>query len=304
MIEYDLLSRNVKEPSKYKEIRDTRIKFKNENNFIEKSLKLVLNRTYGACMYINNELYDPRQGIAICVNGQLLLLDLIEKVELEFGSRAEFIQGNTDGVMFKFSSKEDVDKYLEICGRWCERTRMNLEHDFIKKIIQKDVNNYVYIKEDGNIKSKGAYVKQLSLIDNDLPIVNKALKEKLINGVDIETTINKSNKLIDFQKCIKLTGKYSHILYGSEEIKLKVLRVFASKSNLDFAVMKMKPDNKLEKISYTPDRVFIDNGNIIGKDIPDKLDKDWYISLAKNRLDSFISENKFTLFDYLDMLKE
>ena len=36
-------------------------------------------------MDVNNDLYDPRQGTAICVNGQLLLLDLIEKVELEFG---------------------------------------------------------------------------------------------------------------------------------------------------------------------------------------------------------------------------
>lgn len=84
--------------------------------------------------------------------------------------------------MFKFNSKEDVDRYLEICSNWCKRTGMELEHDFIKKIIQKDVNNYIYIKEDGQNKSKGAYVKKLSIIDNDLPIVNKAIKEKLINN--------------------------------------------------------------------------------------------------------------------------
>lgn len=109
MIEYNLLSRNVKDPSKYSQIRDTRIQFKKDNNPIEKSLKLVLNSAYGACMDINNELYDPRQGMSICVNGQLLLLDLIEKVELEFKEEAEFIQGNTDGVMFKFNSKEAVN---------------------------------------------------------------------------------------------------------------------------------------------------------------------------------------------------
>ena len=126
MIEYGLLSRNIQNPIKFKEIRDTRFKFKKEKNPIEKSLKLVLNSTYGACLDANNDLYDQRQGIGICVNGQLLLLDLIEKVELEFGDRAEFIQGNTDGVMFKFKSKEDVDKYLEICKEWSQRTRMNL----------------------------------------------------------------------------------------------------------------------------------------------------------------------------------
>ena len=302
MIEYGLLSRNVQNPGKFKEIRDTRFKFKKEKNPIEKSLKLVLNSTYGACLDVNNDLYDQRQGIAICVNGQLLLLDLIEKVELTFGDRAEFIQGNTDGVMFKFNSKEDVDKYLEICKEWSKRTKMNLDHDFIKKIIQKDVNNYVYVKEDNSIKSKGAYVKKLSLIDNDLPIVNKAIKEKLINNIEIEKTVNDSNNLIDFQKCIKITGKYSHAVYGKENINLKVLRVFASKLSSDKAIMKMKSDGKLEKISYTPDRVFIDNSQVINKEIPNKLDKSWYIKLAKDRLESFIPENSFTLFDYFNMI--
>ena len=85
-------------------------------------------------------------------------------------------------------------------------------------------------------------------------------------------------------------------------VNLKVLRVFASKSILDSAIMKVKPDGKLEKISYTPDRAFIDNGNIIGKKVPDYLDRNWYINLAKERLDSFIPEDTFTLFDYLDIL--
>ncbi len=302
MIEYGLLSRNIQNPTKFKEIRDTRFKFKKEKNPIEKSLKLVLNSTYGACLDANNDLYDQRQGIGICVNGQLLLLDLIEKVELEFGDRAEFIQGNTDGVMFKFKSKEDVDKYLEICKEWSQRTRMNLDHDFVKKIIQKDVNNYIYVKEEGSIKSKGAYVKKLSLIDNDLPIVNKAIKEKLINDIEIEDTINNCNDLMDFQKCVKITGKYSHAVYGSENINLKVFRVFASKSSSDNAIMKMKSDGKLEKISYTPDRVFIDNSKVIGKEVLDKLDKSWYIKLAKDRLESFTPENSFTLFDYFNMI--
>ena len=302
MIEYGLLSRNVKNPSKFKEIRNTRFKLKREDSQIEKSLKLVLNSTYGACLDSNNELYDPRQGIAICVNGQLLLLDLIEKVELEFGDNAEFIQGNTDGVMFKFNSKESVQKYIEICDKWCSRTKMELEHDFIDKIIQKDVNNYVYVKKNGDIKSKGAYVKQLNIIDNDLPIINKALKEKLINNVDIETTINNATDLIDFQKCVKITGKYSHALHGTQALNVKVLRVFASILNTDPAIYKIKPDNKLEKISYTPDRVFIDNESILYKNIPSYLDREWYISIAKDRLDSFAKENNYTLFDYLDTL--
>ena len=302
MIEYNLLSRNVLNPDKFKEIRDTRINFKKLKNPIEKSLKIVLNGTFGASKDVNNELYDPRQGMAICVNGQLLLLDLIEKVELEFGDRAEFIQGNTDGVMFKFDSQEDVDKYLEICNEWCSRTRMDLEHDFIKSIVQKDVNNYIFVKNNGEIKSKGAYVKKLSMLDNDLPIVNKALVEKLVNNVDIEDTINNATKLIDFQKCVKISGKYDYAIRGEERVKLKVLRVFASKRSMDLPIMKVKIGGNPEKIANTPDRMFIDNDNILDKSIPDYLDRKWYIDLAKKRLYDFLPEETYTLFDYLDSL--
>lgn len=302
MIEYNLLSRNVKDAEKFKEIRDTRFKFKKEKNPIEKSLKIVLNSTYGASKDQNNELYDPRQGMAICVNGQLLLLDLIEKVELEFGDKATLIQGNTDGVMFKFESQEGVDKYIEICKEWSDRTRMELEHDFISKVIQKDVNNYIFVKEDGSVKSKGAYVKKLSLLDNDLPIVNKALVNKMINDVPIEDTINNATELIDFQKCLKISGKYDCAVRGDEKVNLKVLRVFASKRYSDLPIMKLKSGGNPEKIANSPDKMFVDNTNIIEKSIPEYLDRKWYIDLANKRLEDFLPDNDYTLFDFMEML--
>lgn len=300
IINYNLLSRNVSKPEKYKQIRDTRIELKKNKDPKEYPLKIVLNSAFGASKDRNNDLYDPQVGNAICVNGQLLLLDLIEKVELEFKDNAEFIQGNTDGVMFRFNSKEDVDKYLKICEDWCKRTKMDLDHDIISKVIQKDVNNYIFIQSDKKVKSKGAYVKKLSLLDNDLPIVNKALKEYLINNVSIEDTILNCNNLIDFQKCVKITGNYKHALYGQEKIKLKVIRVFASKLANDPCIMKVKDDFKNpEKIGNTPDRVFIVNDNIVDMKIPSKLDKSWYINLAKKRLEDFAPEPEITLFDLL-----
>ena len=38
------------------------------------------------------------------------------------------------------------------------------------------------------------------------------------------------------------------------------------------------------------------------KEIPDKLDKSWYISIAKDRLESFTPDDSFTLFDYFNEL--
>lgn len=43
MIEYGYLSRNVTNPEKYKEIRDTRLKLKAEKNPMQLPYKIVLN---------------------------------------------------------------------------------------------------------------------------------------------------------------------------------------------------------------------------------------------------------------------
>ena len=48
----------------------------------------------------NNPLYDPRQANRVCIYGQLLLTDLIEKLE----PYCEITQSNTDGVLVKLKS--------------------------------------------------------------------------------------------------------------------------------------------------------------------------------------------------------
>lgn len=286
MIEYSFLSRNVRHPEKFKEVYDIRMDLKHQGLKNEQQpYKIVLNSTYGASKDQYNNLYDPLQANNVCINGQLLLLDLIEHIE----ARTDFklIQSNTDGVMFKLNSEDDIEVYKEICKEWQERTRMTLDHDIITKVIQKDVNNYIVVKQGDKIKSKGAYVKSLSKLDNDLPIVNKALMDYFIKGVPVEETINGCNELIQFQKVIKASGKYKGLLHGREVINEKISRVFASKYASDPGIYKVKT-TKPEKVAGTPERCFIENGNVNGKRIPRRLDKDWYIEVAKKRIEDFV----------------
>ena len=284
MIEYDFLSRNVSDKSKYKNIYDTRMDLKRRKMKKEQApYKLVLNASYGASKDKNNNLYDPLQANNVCINGQLMLLDLIEKLE----SKYELIQSNTDGVMFKLNSKADIEPYKAICKEWEIRTRMTLEHDIITKVVQKDVNNYLIVMEDGSHKSKGAYLKKLDNLDYDLPILNTALIEYFVHGTEIEDTINNCNKLIEFQKIVKVTGKYKSINYGGVDMQEKCIRVFASRSISDGSVMKTNSADKLEKIPNTPDRCFIDNSEIKDKRVSRKLNKNWYIEVAIKRLNDF-----------------
>lgn len=300
MIENKFLSRNVSSPEIYISIRDTRLDFKAKGNPWEKPFKGVLNITYGAMKDPTNNLYDPQMCNAVCVNGQLMLLDLIEKVENKFGSDVELIQANTDGVMFKFKSQKDIDEYIKICDDWSHRTKMELDHDFIKKVVQKDVNNYVIVMNDGKVKSKGAYIKKLSYLDNDLPIVNRAILNNILYGTSIRETVESSNNLIDFQKCVKISGKYTCAMHNGKPLNLKVLRVFASNNHKDGSITKLKGSTQ-EKIGNTPNKAFILNENIIGKPVPSNLDREWYISLAEKRLEDFIpnSQYEYTLLDLL-----
>ncbi len=193
--------------------------------------------------------------------------------------------------MFKLPSEELIEIYKDVCKEWSKRTNMNLEHDLIKKVIQKDVNNYIIVMENGKIKSKGAYVKSLNKLDNDLPIVNKALMDYFINGISVEDTINNCDDLIEFQKVVKVSGKYNYALHGPKIISEKVLRVFASKSRRDPGVFKLHRNKENpDKIGGTPERCFIENGDINGVKVPRKLDKKWYIDTANKRIKDFIGE--------------
>ncbi|MEH6940794.1 hypothetical protein [Bacillus sp. JJ722] len=285
MIEYDYLSRNVKNPEKFSEIRDTRLKYKAAKDKRQAPLKIVINGTYGAMKDKYNGLYDPLMANNVCIGGMTLLLDLIEKLE----PHCQIIQSNTDGVLVKLYHEDDYDLIDDICYEWEQRTKMELEFDEFVKVIQKDVNNYILVDADGKYKSKGAYVKKLNSLDNDLPIVNEAIVNWFVKGIDPEETIFSCKELIKFQKIVKISSKYDYARYGTRRLYEKVFRLFASIDENDKELRKVK-NGVDEKIAYTPERCFIVNEDVSDKKIPLKLDYWWYWDLAVKRINDFIGE--------------
>ena len=283
MIEYGLLSNSVRRPELYKELRDKRLEYKRAHNPLHQALKIVLNSTYGACKDKNNALYDPRQANRVCIYGQLLLLDLIEHLE----PHCKLIQSNTDGI---FITDYDESVIKNIVSEWQSRTRLTLEITEATKIIQKDVNNYLLVMKDGSIKSKGAYLKELTPLDyGDMPIINIALKEYLLNGTPIETTINNCNRLIDFQMVVKVTGKFDALYLGDKKLNEKCVCIFAGG---DSSIFKRHTETKaLHKISNSPEHCFIDNTDIHNK-TAENINKQFYIDLATKRLEEMNNNDK------------
>lgn len=289
MIIYRFLSRSVGNFEYYVEIYDTRISLKRQGKKKEQApYKIILNGTFGICKDKYNPAFDERMANCICINGQLLLIDLIEKMEAV--PSFELIQSNTDGLIVKVKT-EDFEKLQGVCAEWEARTKFHLSVDDINEIWQKDVNNYVFTAtgKDGKmeIERKGGYVKATNELDNDLPIVSRAMVDYMVRKIPVEDTIMKSDALIDFQKIVKTSSKYRAAWHKGSYLHNKVNRVFASRFN-DGYIGKIKEEGAtIEKFANTPDNCFIDNTDITEKKCPVRLDKGYYIELAKKRLVEF-----------------
>lgn len=295
MISHDYFSRAIPDEGKerFKKVYSENLRLKAFPELKKKRLvyKLICNSTYGCFKDAYNSLYDPLMANNICITGQLALTLLIEMLE----PYVELIQSNTDGLIVKLPNLDTYDVVDDIAYEWEQLTGVKLGFDpIITKIYQKDVNNYLFINEDGEVESKGAYVKSLSPLDNDLPIINKALKEHMINNRSIEDTINSADKLIDFQKIVKLSSKYDYVEHNGSIYVNKCYRVFASKRASDGMIYKCKDNmtmgalfDKKDKFANTPEKCFLENGSIVDAPIPEYLDREYYINLAYDRLRQF-----------------
>lgn len=275
-------------PENFEFIHDSNIEYKRKGDKkARQPFKIMDNAISGQMKQKGSALYDPMSNNSICINGQLLLLDLVEHIE----PYVELIQNNTDGILVKLKDYEkDFDILDDIVYEWEQRTGMNMDFDtFFGEIFQKDVNNYLLVdRENGAIKSKGGYVMKLNDLSYDLPIVNKALVEYMVKGIPIVRTINECNDLREFQLISKISNKYSHILYGDTPLKEKCIRVFASKDIEDKSVKKVSiRTGKPAKLTNSPEHCFIYNDDVKGVPIPEKLNKQWYIDFAKKRLNDF-----------------
>lgn len=290
MIFHGLLTRNCKKPEKFKMIYDWRIDLKHQGKKKEQApLKIVINGTYGICKAESSTAYDPRNANLICMNGQLMLIDLIEHLEVIDGF--ELIQSNTDGLIISLPDTDEAFYQMDdICHEWETRCNMELEFDEIEKLFQKDVNNYVFEFSNGKLERKGAYVKELNSLDYDLPIVNKAVVDFMMKDIPIEKTILYCDDLKEFQTIKKIGSMYEYINHGGKILSERVVRCFASTRSSDGGLyMKHYKKDSLDAITGTKDmeHIFLWNESVEGVKCPDYLNRKFYVNLANKRLKDF-----------------
>lgn len=285
----NFMSRASADPNLFTELREIRYRYKAQKDPRQAVYKIIINATFGAMKSEYNNLFDPRQANNICINGQLILTQLI----LELEPYCQLIQSNTDGIVVKYK-EYDYQKIIDIVEDFGKRFDLTFDVDKIIKIAQRDVNNYAIQFEDGKIEAKGRFGKFNggNFIQNSLSIIDKALVNYYIYDIPVAQTVidtYKSNDLTPFQIVCKMGSTYDGMYYeyGEEgDTKLiptqKVNRVFATNDKKYWGIYKRKGDS-YQKIANTSEHNIIHNEDINTFD-KSKLDLNYYINLCKKNL--------------------
>lgn len=284
----NFMSRASTDPQMFTKLRETRYMYKAKKDPRQKIYKILINATFGAMKSEFNPLFDPKQANNICINGQLILTQLI----LELSPYCQLIQSNTDGLVVKYNENyEQVEAIVKDFGK---RFGLTFDIDKIVKIAQRDVNNYAIQFEDGHIEAKGRFSKFNggTFMQNSLTIIDKALVNYYIYDIPVHQTVidcYKKNDLAPFQIICKMGSTYDGMYYEYGEdgstnliVTQKVNRVFATKDKKHWGIYKRKGDS-YQKIANTSEHNIIHNEELATFD-KSKLDLNYYIDLCKKNL--------------------
>lgn len=220
----------------------------------------------------------------------------------------EICSCNTDAIAYMIDELY-VENAHKVLHDWEKLTGLELEEDKIVKIVMRDVNNYAEIVQTGDndyeVHYKGGeltrgehkfkwnkekqhfeYTYKKSLKSNSLSIISEALLKELLFDIPVEKTITECDDILRFQMITHLGSTYEKCVQESPngDIELqKNNRVYAGLKPSGI-IIKVKPDGRRDSLANCPTNPIIDNKNEL---TIDKIDKSWYIKIAKQRVNDF-----------------
>lgn len=254
-------------------------------------LKIVLNSPTGKMQQEVSWMYDPFNVFKIRINGQLILLLLVDRL-LELG--CEIIQCNTDGVVYR--AKKDLKQAISDAIAEVEKlTRLEFESDEYEAFYQYAINDYFGVKMDGDVEEKGMFITKRDdrrLGKGLAPVViPKAVIAYFTKGIPIEQYIKSDEDIRDFLMSQQVDKKFT-VLHGENRVQ-RINRFYAS-TNGEY-LFKQKdgenPENMLTKSGVTILNELYDT-TVEGR----KINYRYYISEAKKIVSDF-TEQQLELFN-------
>jgi hypothetical protein len=250
MMNYGLFSRNLP-PSgieAYNKMYWQRLEYAVTAPIKSDSYKLGLLAIWGATRNRFHILYDPYVGALIPLYGELFLIWLIE---LYTENGIEIINANTDGLVVK----GDINKINEITKMWEDYGNFKVKTTKYKRIVQKDINNYIIGNSLETLKYHGrdfTAVKPDWLFSNivlvpQAPIISKLLSYILFYGEEIDPELYvrehiRDYKVADYMFIIHHTMKFTGMHYA--ETKQRIQRCNRAYASINgYQIEKVKDDD-------------------------------------------------------------
>lgn len=182
------------------ELKAERLKFK-KGTLENAAYKLAMNSGFGNSNNKYTPFYDPLYTMMITINGQLLLCMLAETL-LTIPSMS-IIQCNTDGITYRCKRKDVMQSRIAY-KHWEKFTCLDLEEAIYRSMYIKDVNNYISVYQNGDVKRKGAYAYKKEWHQNHSAlVVAKAVNAHLLHFTDIREFIINHDDPYDFMSFVK-----------------------------------------------------------------------------------------------------
>lgn len=258
----------------------------------DKFLKIVLNSPTGKMQQETSWMYDPLNVFKIRINGQLILLMLVDRL-LEFN--CEIVQVNTDGVVY-IAKKQNMNKIQESIRDLERITQLVFEDDEYEAFYQYAINDYFGVKKGYSqskdpelIEKKGMFITENKLGKGLAPvIIPKAVINYFLTKEPVSEYIKKCTDIKDFLMSQAVDKKFT-VEYGDTPIQ-RINRYYAS-TNGKFLYKKKITDgvasytNMLTKSGVT----ILNKFDVVERPIEDyKINYNYYISETNKIIQDFI----------------
>lgn len=264
----------------YRGILDERLAAKDAGDKVTDAvLKITLNGTFGKTSSMYSTLYNPKMMLTTTLTGQLSILMLIELLER---GGITVVSANTDGIVIRAKrSKEELQR--KVVSVWEQVTNLETEETDYRSIHSRDVNSYIAVKRNGDVKTKGFFALPKSDRDRlakspQNEICVEAVINYLSTGAPIESTVRSCTDIRKFLTLRRVTGGAVTAHDGHINNHLgKVVRWYCStqgESALYYAT-------SMDRVPRTKGAAPTMN---LPEHFPEDVHMDWYIAEANEML--------------------
>lgn len=187
------------------------------------ALKLVLNAAFGKLGDPYSDLYDPEAMLRVTLSGQLLIIDLVERLT---AAGAEVLFVNTDGIVLRHR-RGDLRWKLALDG-WERDTGLALDVEPLLRLLILSTNHYATLGRGGRVKRAGDGLKgsMTHLTTPNELVVADAVADALLSDVPPERTIRACRDPARFCRVARATEDRPSVLVEEDGSEVDLPGVF------------------------------------------------------------------------------